>query len=110
MISKSTYTAELIRFHRRQKKLSQKELSAMLSFSTKHGQFVSNVESGKCQLPVKKIHLLSKALGIPIDQIIKSMTLDYELNTYKQIKTTINRDLQDQDKKLDISPELFNEF
>lgn len=90
MINKARYTAELIKTYRQQKRYSQRELSFLVGFSGKQGQLISNIESGKCQFPTDKILLLSKALGIPREQIIKNMALDYELNIYKRIKEVEN--------------------
>lgn len=90
MISKAKYTAELIKTYRAQNKISQTKLSGLLGFSGKQEQLVSNIEMGKCQLPTDKILLPSKALGIPREQIIKNMVLDYELNIYKRIKEVEN--------------------
>lgn len=90
MINQAKYTAELIKTYRLQKRYSQRELSLLIGYSGKQGQIISNIESGKCQFPIDKISILSKVLGMPINQIVKNMSLDYEFNINKRIKELSN--------------------
>jgi transcriptional regulator with XRE-family HTH domain len=77
MITQSNEVAKLMRERRRELKLSQRELSAAVGFSTKEGQFISNVERGKCQFPVKFINKLANALDVSNETVIELMTNDY---------------------------------
>ncbi len=53
MIHQSNEVAKLMREKRRELKMSQRELSSRVGFSTKEGQFISNVERQKCQFPIR---------------------------------------------------------
>jgi transcriptional regulator with XRE-family HTH domain len=94
MINQSNEVAKLMRERRRELKLSQRELSAAVGFSTKEGQFISNVERGKCQFPVKFINKLATALDVSNETVIELMTNDYKNAIIKEVSN---------------APELFNQ-
>lgn len=64
---------ELIKEHREANKISQKDLAASLGFSS---VFLFKVENGKCELPVKHISNLSRALNVSRDLIISCLKSD----------------------------------
>jgi len=76
--------ALLMRTKREESNFSQNQLARKLEF--KNGQFVSNIERGRCSLPEKKINDLSFVLDIPTATIIDAMTLDYRNGLKQTIK------------------------
>ncbi|MBY0415911.1 MAG: helix-turn-helix domain-containing protein [Bdellovibrionales bacterium] len=69
--------AKLIRKKRinHPKKYSQTELSLLLGY--KNGQFISNVERGKCSIPLKSLRKVSKTLDIDIEELKEALLQDY---------------------------------
>jgi len=58
------------------KRYSQSELSTMLGY--KNGQFISNVERGLCNIPLKMIPLVCEILTINPTDIKAAMLADFE--------------------------------
>jgi transcriptional regulator with XRE-family HTH domain len=85
MITQSNEVAKLMRERRRELKLSQRELSAAVGFSTKEGQFISNVERQKCQFPIRYITKLANALEVSEQTIIELMAQDYKNAIIKEV-------------------------
>lgn len=85
MIIHSNEVANLMRNRRRELKMSQVKLSGMVGFSNKEGQFISNVERGKCQFPVKFINKLANALEVSNETIIELMANDYKNAIIKEV-------------------------
>ena len=85
MIIHSNEVANLMRNRRRELKMSQVKLSGMVGFSNKEGQFISNVERGKCQFPVKFINKLATALEVSTETIIELMSNDYKNAIIKEV-------------------------
>ena len=85
MITQSNEVAKLMRERRRELKLSQRELSAAVGFSTKEGQFISNVERQKCQFPIRYISKLANALEVSEQTIIELMAQDYKNAIIKEV-------------------------
>ena len=85
MIHQSNEVAKLMRERRRELKLSQRELSAAVGFSTKEGQFISNVERQKCQFPIRYISKLANALEVSEQTIIELMAQDYKNAIIKEV-------------------------
>ena len=56
--------------------LSQSQLSKLLGY--KNGQFISNVERGLCNIPLKMVYNVSGVLDIPIDELKQALTKDFE--------------------------------
>ncbi len=71
------HIAEIVQARRNHAKLSQEELSKLLGY--KNGQFISNVERGKCSLPVEKICLFCEATNTATDNVIKALLWDYQM-------------------------------
>lgn len=76
--------SELIIKHRRIKDISQCSLSQLLGY--KNGQFVSNVERGLCTIPFKKLHLVSKLLDIPVNELVEAFKKDTEDSILTEIR------------------------
>jgi len=85
MINRSNHLANLIKTRRIKFKLSQQGLSKALGYSQKHGQFISNIEIGKCLLPPEKIRKLSEVLHMDFIQVIEAMAMDYQNNLIKEV-------------------------
>lgn len=94
MIIHSNEVANLMRNRRRELRMSQRKLSSMVGFSNKEGQFISNVERGKCQFPVKFINKLANALEVSNETVIELMANDYKNAIIKEVSN---------------APELFNQ-
>lgn len=85
--------AKLIRTKRinHPKNLSQSELSQMLGY--KNGQFISNVERGLCNVPLKMLKKISDVLEIDHKELKEAIlkdneeTLDNFFNKYSQQKS-----------------------
>lgn len=69
--------AKLVRIRRMNhvKKYSQADLSKMLGY--KNGQFISNVERGLCNVPIKMLFKISDILEIPYDELKSTILKDY---------------------------------
>jgi transcriptional regulator with XRE-family HTH domain len=70
--------ASLIRTKRinHPKSFSQSDLSLLLGY--KNGQFISNVERGLCNVPLKMMKKISEVLDISADEIKSSILKDHE--------------------------------
>ncbi len=79
--------AEFIRAKRKEKKLSQAEFTKLLFPSKNCSQFISNIERGLCQLPVKSVPALSEITGESEEYIIELMASDYKDGLLRQIST-----------------------
>ena len=55
---------------------SQSELSHLLGY--KNGQFISNVERGLCNVPLKMLRRVSEVLGVPKEDLKKAILDDHE--------------------------------
>ncbi len=55
---------------------SQSELSSLLGY--KNGQFISNVERGLCNIPLKMLVKVSHVLGISMEEIKTAVMSDHE--------------------------------
>ena len=67
--------AKVVRKCRKEAKLSQEKLSKSLGY--KNGQFISNLERGKCGLPANKINITSELLNIDSMRIVDALVLDH---------------------------------
>jgi len=72
------HIAKLIRTKRigHPKNYSQSDLSLMLGY--KNGQFISNVERGLCNVPLKMMRKISEVLDIHPDEIKEAILKDHE--------------------------------
>lgn len=72
------HIAKLIRTKRinHPKNYSQSELSQMLGY--KNGQFISNVERGLCNVPLKMLKKISDVLDIHHDELKQAILKDNE--------------------------------
>ena len=55
---------------------SQSELSHLLGY--KNGQFISNVERGLCNVPLKMLRRVSEVLDVPKEDLKKAILDDHE--------------------------------
>ena len=76
-MKKFNHISEFIKLKRELIGLSQIQLSTKLGYPTKNGQFISNIERGKCSLPSHKIGALSCALSVDKAWIVQAMVNDY---------------------------------
>lgn len=58
------------------KNYSQSDLSLLLGY--KNGQFISNVERGLCNVPLKMMKKISEVLDIPGEEIKNAILKDHE--------------------------------
>ena len=75
MNRKFTNISKLIKTARVDVGLSQAELARRIGC---HGQFISNIERGKCSVPVKDLNTISVALMVSREKIRRAMINDYE--------------------------------
>ncbi len=75
---------------------SQSELSHLLGY--KNGQFISNVERGLCNIPLKMLTKISHILDISAEELKKEILKDHEVtldNFFKRGKMTEGSDAVD---------------
>ena len=85
MINHANEVSNLIKQKRTELNLSQTDLSRLIGFSSTNGQFVSNIERGRCQFPVKMVKKLSEVLMVSEETIIELMTLDYKKSLMSEV-------------------------
>lgn len=91
MVNRANEMARFLRVKRQELKLSQVGLASNLGWDTKQAQFLSNIERGICQFPVRYIKKLSETLQVNEETIIDLMAQDYKSNLSKQLeKISIN--------------------
>ena len=56
--------------------LSQTDLSLLLGY--RNGQFISNVERGLCNIPLKNMKKISEVLDIPPEELKKTILKDLD--------------------------------
>ena len=85
--------ATLIRSKRigHSKNYSQSDLSLLLGY--KNGQFISNVERGLCNVPLKMMKKISEVLEINADELKAAILKDHEetLSNYFNKATTTKK-------------------
>lgn len=69
-----THIGHLIKQKRMEVGISQKDLGETIGFQG--GQYISNLERGKCTFPPSYIAKLSKALRLDSEAIIRAMVAD----------------------------------
>lgn len=74
---------KLVRESREKVGLSQTALAKKLNY--KNGQFVSNVERGKCSIPLKTSLLLCSCLNISKDAMALAYVEDYSSTVYSHL-------------------------
>ena len=78
------------------KSYSQSDLSLLLGY--KNGQFISNVERGLCNVPLKMMKKISEVLDISADDIKSAILKDHEetltnyFNKAQPAKKIVGRD------------------
>lgn len=78
MVNRANEVATFIKTKRNELNISQKELSDKIGMRTRDGQFLSNVERGICQFPVRYVKQLAEALDVSEDTIVDLITSDYK--------------------------------
>lgn len=77
------------------KKYSQSELSVLLGY--KNGQFISNVERGLCNVPLKMMKRIADILDISPEELKKTLLKDHEetlanyFNSVPKVKKTATK-------------------
>ena len=79
MVNRANEMARFLRVKRQELKLSQVKLASTLGWDSKQAQFLSNIERGICQFPVRYIKKLSETLQVSEETIIDLMAQDYKL-------------------------------
>lgn len=69
---------------RENKGLTQDQLSKALGYD--NGQFISNVERGKCSIPVKKLKKMARKTNVSAEHFVNFMVLDYQQKLLKACK------------------------
>lgn len=83
------------------KNYSQSDLSLLLGY--KNGQFISNVERGLCNVPLKMMKKISEVLDINPDELKASILKDHEetltnyFNKTPTVKKSVVKDLKSVD-------------
>ena len=83
------------------KSYSQSDLSLLLGY--KNGQFISNVERGLCNVPLKMMKKISEVLDISAEEIKSSILKDHEetltnyFNKATPSKKVLGRDIENID-------------
>lgn len=67
--------AEFIKLKRQQVGVSQNDLGKKLGFG--NGQFISNIENGKCSLPLDKCELICKELKCSPSTLKQILIFEY---------------------------------
>jgi transcriptional regulator with XRE-family HTH domain len=70
--------ADFIKTQRKEKNLSQSQMTKIVFPQYTSNQFISNIERGLCQFPVKAISNLSNATGVSKEYIADLMAQDYK--------------------------------
>lgn len=70
--------ARFLRVKRQELKLSQVKLSANLGWDSRQAQFLSNIERGICQFPVKYVKKLAETFQVSEEAIIDLIVQDYK--------------------------------
>lgn len=82
------------------KNYSQSDLSLLLGY--KNGQFISNVERGLCNVPLKMMKKISEVLDINPDELKASILKDHEetlanyFNKSPSVKKSSSKDLNNE--------------
>ncbi|MEE2743021.1 MAG: helix-turn-helix transcriptional regulator [Bdellovibrionota bacterium] len=94
---------------------SQSELSHLLGY--KNGQFISNVERGLCNIPLKMLRRVSEVLGVPKEDLKKAIlddhgkTLENYLNIRKvsteQVRSSVQAEKHEEVKEINTSTPSF---
>lgn len=75
---KSNHVAKFILERRKEKSIGQQKLQELIFEGKRSGQFISNIERGKCQLPSKHIRKIAEILEVEADQIVDLLVADYK--------------------------------
>ena len=78
-----SHIAQVLKEGRLGAELSQNDLAKIMGF--KNGQFVSNIERGKCSLPAKNIVKLCKVLSLDFGHVVEGMTADYKFRITQKV-------------------------
>lgn len=81
----SNNLAKLIKKRRLEIGLTQPKLNLLLGYKSGNGQTISNIERGKCQLPIKLLDKLSLVLMISREAIIEAAVEDYKESLRKEL-------------------------
>lgn len=84
MKSNNRETGKLIRSRRVFLGMTQSELSRDLKWKCINAQQISNIEKGKCQLPIKHIVVMAKSLRVDPIEIVTAMKIDYSEGIYNE--------------------------
>lgn len=80
--------AKLVQLHRLANTvLSQNQLSKKLGYTS--GQFISNIERGKCSIPAKNISTLAAELRVTEAEIVAVMVEDYTESLLRHTTTCL---------------------
>lgn len=87
--------AHLIRAKRENhpKEFSQSELSHLLGY--KNGQFISNVERGLCNIPLKMLGKFCEILQIDSQEMKQTMMVDFEITIENYLARQTKDNLED---------------
>jgi transcriptional regulator with XRE-family HTH domain len=86
---KANHLGKAIRERRNELKLSQ--FQVCLRLGIKNGQYLYNIEKGKCTFPTHRVLELSSVLMMPLDKIKNLMVLDYLNAVDTEIQKLIER-------------------
>ncbi len=81
---KHVHISKLIKFARKNKKLSQTVVAKKLGYDS--CQFISNVERGECLFPVPEFKKLAKILGINSKTLLDGYLADVKDWAIKEMK------------------------
>lgn len=87
MITKNPKLGEFLKQERQRKNFTQVSLSKELGL--KNGQYLHNIEKGKCGFPPKKLARLSIILAVPLEQLKHLMIQDYVENLNQEVSRSL---------------------
>ena len=74
---------DIIRHHRKEKKLSQQQLGELIGY--KNGQFISNIEREVCSIPNKDIRKMAGILGMNPLVIVNFKIDNFKKDIYEKV-------------------------
>lgn len=92
MVNRANEVARFLRVKRQELKLSQVGLASNLGWDSKQAQFLSNIERGICQFPIRYVKKLAETLQVSEETIIDLMAQDYKLNLIEVLNETNSSD------------------
>lgn len=82
---RANHLAKLIKHHREKYPMSQREAEQTILSCDSNGTFWSNVERGKCSMPVKYLMKVGETFSIPMNEILDAHFSDFKESVLSEI-------------------------